>query len=247
MNTTHVALFSGGKDSLVATHYAMQHYPVDFVVYLDTNSGLPENMEYVRSVCDEQGWPLDIRKAPSTLDEFVKKYGFPGPSVHSWAFRYFKERQLQQMATEYGNVVYYSGVRSDESERRSRNVSGKYEQADRWVWVSPIHDFTDADCGDYIDAHSLPVNPLYDTIGRSGDCYCGAYAHRHTELGELKEYYPDHYDWLISLENKAVDYDLPADRQSWGWGGLSAKELRALMAKNDEKQMMLCSNCDVAL
>jgi 3''-phosphoadenosine 5''-phosphosulfate sulfotransferase (PAPS reductase)/FAD synthetase and related enzymes len=118
--TTHVALFSGGKDSLVSTHYAFTHFPIDFVAYLDTNSGLPANLEYVRSVCDNQNWPLQVLKSPVTLTEFATKYGFAGPSVHGWAYSYFKERQLRQLANEYGNVVLYSGVRSDESERRMK-------------------------------------------------------------------------------------------------------------------------------
>jgi hypothetical protein len=113
--------------------------------------------------------------------------------------------------------------------------------------VSPIHDFTNEDCDRYLKTHNLTVNPLYDTIGRSGDCYCGAFAHRSTELGELKEYHPEHYDFLMDVEAQIQNLDLPEKRKSWGWGGLSGKELRALMAQNDDKQMMLCKNCDVGV
>jgi len=243
----HISLFSGGKDSLVATHYAMRHFPVDFVVYLDTNSGLAENKAYVERICQLYDWDLKIKQSPMKMREFVKKYGFPGPSAHSWAFRYFKERQLEAMATEYEKVVYYSGVRQKESERRMRNVQGKYNLADRWLWVSPIWDFTKQQCNDYIRDNGLEINPLYETIGRSGDCYCGAYAHRTTELAELKEHYPDQYEWLITLENQAKHWNLDPKMQQWGWGGLSAQELRAQIAMNDEEQMMLCSNCDVGL
>jgi len=245
MDIKHIALFSGGKDSLVSTHYAFEHFPVDFVVYLDTNSGLPENLDYVRYTCDKHNWPLQIHKSPMDLKSFVKKYGFPGPSIHSWAYRYFKERQLEAISREYSQVIYYSGVRSAESERRSRNVKGKYKKASSWAWVSPIHDFTKHDCSRYIQDEDLDINPLYETIGRSGDCYCGAYAHRNTELAELKEYHPEHYSFLVEMERQAESYDLPKERKSWGWGGLSKKELRALMASNDDEQMMLCANCDV--
>ena len=151
------------------------------------------------------------------------------------------------MAKEYPNVIFYSGVRSAESQRRLRNVEGKYKKSKRWSWVSPIHDFTDVQCQKYIEQYDLEVNPLYSTIGRSGDCYCGAYAHRHTELAELKEYHPKHYRFLMDLEKNVKDKDLPTDRKSWGWGALNEKELRSLMAVNDEKQMMLCSNCNVDL
>ena len=246
MSVTHIALFSGGKDSLVSTHYAFEHFPIDFVVYLDTNSGLPENLEFVRSVCDNQGWPLQVKKSPVTLLEFAERYGFAGPSKHSWAYRYFKERQLGKMATQYDNVVFYSGVRSQESDRRLLNVQGKYLKSERWVWVSPIHNFSSVECENYIEKYSLPLNPLYDTIGRSGDCYCGAYAHRHTELAELKEFHPEHYKFIMDIEQEVQNSDLPQERKSWGWGGLSAAELRSLVAKNDKQQMTLCSNCNIS-
>jgi 3'-phosphoadenosine 5'-phosphosulfate sulfotransferase (PAPS reductase)/FAD synthetase len=128
-----------------------------------------------------------------------------------------------------------------------RNVQGKYNLASRWLWVSPIYDFTQQQCDDYITKNRLKTNPSYDTIGRSGDCYCGAYAHRYTELAELEEYYPDHYEWLMNLEKEAEQWDLNKKTQQWGWGGLSEQELRAQIAMNDEHQMMLCSNCDVGL
>jgi len=245
--TTHIALFSGGKDSLVATHYSYQHFPIDFVAYLDTNSGLPENKEYVIDTCESHGWDLQIRRSPMQLEEFVQRHGFPGPAIHSWAFRYFKERQLGKMATEYGQAIYYSGVRQSESSRRNKNVRGKYGTDQRWDWVRPIHNFTENDCREYIETHDLRTNPLYDTIGRSGDCYCGAFAHRATELAELQEYYPEHYDWLTKIEKQAKQWDHDSPKDKWGWGGLTAAELRAELAQDDELQSTLCSNCDIGI
>ena len=37
---TDFALFSGGDDSVVSTHVAQQEYDIDWVVYLDTNTGI---------------------------------------------------------------------------------------------------------------------------------------------------------------------------------------------------------------
>jgi len=51
----------------------------------------------------------------------------------------------------------------------------------------------------------------------------------------------------MEVESKAQEFDLPTDRSSWGWGGLNEKELRSLIAANDDEQMMLCANCDVNL
>jgi len=244
----HVALFSGGKDSLVATHYAQTHFPIDEVAYLDTNTGLPENLQYVRETANRHGWNLRVEAAPMELREFAHRYGFPSPASHSWAFAYFKERQIHRIRKDADATVFYTGVRSSESDRRMKNIGGKYQTVGGITYAAPIHDFTKADVKTYIDTHGLATNPLYDTIGRSGDCYCGAYAHRTTELGELAEYYPEHYEFIKSVESDVTFREqVPPERQLWGFGGLSAKELRNAVAANDDKQMSLCSNCDVDL
>jgi len=92
----------------------------------------------------------------------------------------------------------------------------------------------------------LPHNPVNEKIGRSGDCYCGAYANRETELLELQAEYPDHYEWLMDLEQE-VQEEIGTDQDYcyWGFGKMSEKELRAKIAENDSRQMMLCSSCDV--
>jgi len=47
------ALFSGGNDSVVSTHYSMSEYDIDYVVYLDTGTGILENKEHVKGVCEQ--------------------------------------------------------------------------------------------------------------------------------------------------------------------------------------------------
>ena len=252
-SATDFALFSGGNDSIASTHYCHEHYDIDYTVYLDTNTGIDENIEYVKDVCDRYGWDLAILSSPVTLKEFAlgtdtrQPLGFPGPAAHSWAFQYLKERQLGQIATQTDNEPrFYTGVRSDESERRMRNVQEDVEQTDRWVYVNPIHDWSDEQTDAYRDKHALPRNPVNEKIGRSGDCYCGAYANRETELVELQAHYPDHYEWLMDLEQEVQEQE-GADKPSsyWGFGNMSEKELRGKIAENDDKQMMLCSSCDV--
>lgn len=244
----HISLFSGGNDSLVATHYAHRHFPIDEVVYLDTNSGLPANMEFVEDTCDRHGWDLRIAKSKNTMEDFVEKYGFPGPGSHAWAYGYFKQQQLRSIAKEYDEVIYYSGVRVRESERRSKLAKGQYQVGDdgKYLWVRPIWNFTEDQCEDYRNKYNLATNPTYDTINRSGDCFCGAFAHRYTELGALQEHYPDHYDFIMDLEEKAKDWDVDDSRPFWGFCKLTEAELRSEMAKNDPSQMQLCATCDVS-
>jgi len=252
-SATEFALFSGGDDSVVSTHYATENYDIDYVVYLDTNTGLPANKEHVKEVCDNYGWDLLIAQSPMTLKEFAlgsesrQALGFPGPGVHSWAYQYFKERQLAAIATHTDNKPnYYTGVRSHESSRRMKNVEGERQEADRWTWVAPIHDWRDSALERYKEEHDLPNNPVAERIGRSGDCYCGAYANRDTELMELEAEYPEHAEWIKEVEQEVQD-EIGTDNDYcyWGFGGMTEKELRAKMAQDDMNQMSLCSHCDV--
>jgi len=249
----HFALFSGGNDSVVSTHVAQKEYDIDWTVYLDTNTGLDENLEHVKQVCREYDWDLAVLSSPVTLKGFAlgtdtrDAIGFPGPGVHSWAYQYFKERQLASIATHTDRTPkFYTGVRSHESQRRMKNVEGGRVEAERWVWVSPVHDWRDSAMDKYREEHGLPSNPVAEKIGRSGDCYCGAYAHRDSELAELEAHYPDHAEWLKEVEQEVQDeMGTDEDYAYWGFGGLSEKELRAKMANDDMNQMSLCSSCDV--
>jgi len=249
----HFALFSGGNDSVASTHKAYEEHPIDFTVYLDTNTGLPENKEHVKKVCESYGWDLLIAQSPYTLRDFVlgtesrEPLGFPGPSAHSWAFQLFKERQLGYITTRVdGRPKFYAGVREHESQRRMENVGGDTEKADRWTWVRPIWNWRDSQVDDYREEHGLPENPVDKKIGRSGDCYCGAYANRETEMVELEAHYPEHAEWIKEVEQDAQEkFGTDEDTSYWGFGDMSEKELRGLMAENDPSQMMLCSSCDV--
>jgi len=250
---TKFALFSGGNDSVVSTHLAYNKHDIDWTVYLDTNTGVPANTEHVKDVCQQYGWDLAILSSPYTLREFAlggedrTPLGFPGPGAHSWAYNMFKERQLGYLATQLDQrPTYYCGMRMYESDRRRHLMKGSTNEEARWTWVSPVHDWRDTAMDKYRREHELPTNPVAEKIGRSGDCYCGAYAHRDTELAELEAHYPKHADWLKDLEADVQEiHGTDEGRWYWGFGGLSEKELRAKMAADDMEQMALCSSCDV--
>lgn len=241
------ALLSGGHDSLAATHYAMAHDLADVVLHLDTTTGVPANQRFVEDVAEEFGWTLRIERAPVTLYEFAVKYGFPGTAAHSWAYRYFKERQLQRVAGNAdGKPRYVTGVRRHESERRMRTVTGEWQEADRWTWHAPIYDWRDGNVEDYIQDHGLPSNPVVKKLHRSGECNCGSFAYRDEELVVLKAEFPEFAEWLLTLEGY-VQQQIGQDEPYcwWGHGGMPSPELRALMARHDTPQMTLCEACGV--
>lgn len=246
----HYAMFSGGHDSLVSTHYCMENGHTDAVLHLDTNTGIPANQEFVEDVCDEFGWQLRIESAKMTLQEFAKRWGFPASASHGWAYRYFKAHTLQRVAGDLDcKPHFWTGVRRHESKRRMKTVTDKVQEdaTGRWVWHAPLMDWTEQDCEAYIDECKLPRNPVVAYIHRSGECYCGAFAHRDEELIDLEANYPDHYEWLIDVEQDVQDeIGTKQGYCFWGHSEMSSKELRALLAEHDDAQMVLCSDCDPA-
>jgi len=239
----HVALVSGGMDSAVAAHVAIRWGPADVLVYLDTGTGLDANREYVEAMADHLGEQLWTLRTKVDYEERVAEHGFPGPSQHSKMYRSLKERQIGRLATlssgrgNTSDLHLWTGVRRQESERRMGNVELE-QDGPRWTWHAPIHDWSKADCRRYVDRFELPRNDLWDDLGRSGDCFCGCFASPEEKIDLEAAGEVDHAEWLRDLE-RLTDRD--DERGRWGWGDLSAAEIRAERVGDD--QMTLCSTC----
>jgi len=247
MSGNHVALVSGGMDSTVAAHVAVRWGPADLLVYLDTGTGLDDNREYVEQLADTLGVQLWTLRTKVSYEDRVDQHGFPGPSQHSRMYRSLKERQIGRLATlssgrgNKSDLHLYTGVRRQESQRRMANVEPD-QDGPRWTWHAPIHDWSKAECRQYVDQFDLPRNPLWDDLGRSGDCFCGCFASPEEKLDLEAAGQIEHADWLRNLESKS-DHD--DERGVWGWGELSKAEIRAERVGDD--QMTLCSTCGVTL
>lgn len=230
-------------DSTVAAHVSVRWGDADLLVYLDTGTGLDENREYIEELADCLGVQLWTLRTHESYEERVEEHGFPGPSRHSIMYRSLKERQIGRLAARCsGELHCWTGVRSQESKRRMKNVTPEQEApGGKWYWHAPIHDWSKQECREYIDTFDLPENPLWSTLGRSGDCFCGCFGSPE-ELIDLRaagcEY---HAEWLESLEEQT---DAEDETGRWAWGALSESERRA--ERVDENQMTLCSTCGVA-
>jgi len=223
---THVALCSGGRDSTAATHAAMQFGPCDTVVYLDTRTGLRENEDYVRELCQEFGWYLMVLPTPESYEARVREHGFPGAGKHSTMYRTLKGRQLCHLAARLeGDVHYWTGVRSAESDRRMRQVEPESERGNgRWTWRAPLHDWDTAELDRYFETFDLPQNPLWETLGRSADCFCGCFASREELLDLEAAGERDHARWIRSLEDEVADQHGKHGR--WAWSSTRTRQTR---------------------
>jgi len=239
----HVALASGGMDSAVAAHVAVRWGACDLLVYLDTRTGLDANREYVERLADRLGVQLWTLRTQESFEDRVETDGFPGPAEHGRMYRKLKERQIGRLATFSGgrgnasDLHLWTGVRRQESERRMSNVTPE-QDGPRWTWHAPIHDWSKADCREYVDRFGLPRNELWDELGRSGDCFCGCFASPEEKIDLEAAGHGDHADWLRGLERSA---DADDERGRWAWGALSDAEERA--ERVGDGQMTLCSTC----
>lgn len=188
------SLFSGGHDSLTATHIASQHPNFTGVIHIDTTTGLPETQQFVKETCQAQGWPLIIQQPFLPYTALLMKYGFPGGGMHGFMYQRLKERPLRQVIRaikkEFGgkNIGLVSGVRQQESDRRALISADNYKDGSK-VWIPLIADFTASDCTNYISDHHLKRSPVKDKLHMSGECFCGCFT-KTFEYQELKIWYP---------------------------------------------------------
>jgi len=239
------ALFSGGHDSLVSTHKAIKSGTADKVLHIDTGIGIRQTREFVENVCERRGWPLETIASDHDYEKIVLENQFPGPAVHIIMYSKLKERALRKVARRHDDKpVFTTGVRKHESEARFKNVTPEQEDSS-WIWRANIHDFTQSDVESYIDDHGLSRSPVKQKYHHSGECLCGAFGNRAEELVMLEAHFPETAERIKELESKVQDRHGDDDPRSyWGHGGMSSVDLRALLADNDETQMMLCASCE---
>lgn len=236
------ALFSGGHDSLVSTHYAMSRGLASEVVHVNTGIGVDATRVFVRETCAEHGWPLNELHPPVPYDEIVVREGFPGPGAHFFMYVRLKERCLAGFARSRKlkrgqSLVYITGVRVDESVRRTAHVSERQDAPKQgWSWYAPIWNYSKADCNRYIAEHRLRRNPVVDALHMSGECLCGAFA-RPGERDEIRLWAPDAFARIVALEAAVREAGHPA----CVWGQRPPNVHRDQM---DLGSMMLCASCE---
>jgi len=159
----HIALCSGGLESTVAAHIAVRWGPCDMIALLDTGTMAEPNRRFVERVADTFGATLLTVRTPEGYGERVRRNGFPGPSQHQKMYTFLKERQLGRLATlaegrgNSSRLHFWTGVRRRESRNRMASVS-RVQEADRWTWIAPIHDWTRADVVRYHRRMRLPTS-----------------------------------------------------------------------------------------
>lgn len=135
-----------------------------------------------------------------------KGKGFPGPGAHDQAYNRLKERAFRELRRDLqeknGQRVWFaSGVRSQESKRRTAHVE-PVQKDGAIVWVAPIWHWSKGDCHAYMDEKRVFPSPASQCIGMSGECLCLAYA-KEGEVDRLASFAPEAVEPILALEDLA--------------------------------------------
>ena len=153
-------------------------------------------------------------------DQLVLKHGFPGPDGHQYMYSQLKERAIRKMVRDAkvghkrsAKVLIATGIRKDESHRRARYTGKEINPVGGQLWVSPIYWWSAQRRGDYIKKNSLPTNKVSEMLGMSGECLCGAFAHK-GEKSLIKMVCPSTAARIEELEKECAKKGM-----FWGWEG----------------------------
>lgn len=113
--------FSGGKDSLAATHFIMstlKDYNIQKrVVHVDTGCMLPITTPFIQGVCETFGWPLTILYG--NFFQKAEKFGMPRMR-HRWCCFHCKLKPIIEYMKDLPfQRAEITGLRRDESARRA--------------------------------------------------------------------------------------------------------------------------------
>ena len=189
--------FSGGKDSLVVLHLALQVDPEIPVAFFDSGLEFPETYVYLEQL--EAAWRLNLAVFPArhtTLDVLVASGAWDhhgtrnpdAPNLHQVLIT----APAQAAHDRYGPGELW-GVRAEESRGRAAAYAnalrtqscsclprctgtpqlrahhgGRITRANGTVAYGPVWDWKTPEIWGHISRHQLPVNPVYDKLHRLG-------------------------------------------------------------------------------
>jgi len=199
-----VCCFSGGRDSLVATHYTLtqlEDLPIErWVVTVDTTVMIPTVLEYVERVAEECGWPLKILRPETTFWELAERWGFP-TIKRRWCCYYLKLKPIIKFVRTLKRPrAEVLGLRREESPKRRKLPQIMFKTRSKSWGYCPIIDWTKSEVTSYIKKHNLPDPPHY-RLGLSETCLCGVYTTKR-ELLTIKAQYPQLFNQFIELETR---------------------------------------------
>lgn len=198
---------SGGKDSTATMLWVIHesgYRPQDVISnFTDTGNEAPCTYDYVRflsAYVERLGYAPVVWLRPE-LDFFElarKKGRFPSIKARFCA-EHLKIKPLQAyIASLDDEVVSISGVRADESARRSQLPERAFDKAGYQVF-RPILSWSEKDVFAYLRRWSMPRNPLYDMGFSRVGCFPCVNA-RKREIRLIATHFPEVIDRIREEE-----------------------------------------------
>lgn len=234
--------WSGGKDGAVVADLLAEEGRLEGVLFIDTGIALPDVRPFVEETCAARGWPLEVVRTPVVYEDWVARWGFPGPPQHSMVMNALKGRAIRIWKKNHPGEHLASGVRSGESARRSLNAK-PHSEFEGVPMHAPIHDWSTERVWARVKERGLPRSPGYETLHIGGDCLCGSFSEP-DEIFLLRAFYPEVADRLLRLEESVASGGRIRNPLARRWGG----GMRGLGAVGERKQSrieaFLCGSCE---
>jgi len=246
-----VSLFSGGYDSMIATHilHRLDTHGLDIDVWaIDTQLAADGWHSYVRSVANGLGWNFQIYDNKKGFGQFVQSVTQKGcprtKKMHTFVFQKLKERGfdailMMNKTKRSDKVLFVSGMRRAESDdRKNADEVSRIGKSNK-IFTAPIVHWTNEECDWYRIENNLPDNPFYDTVKGSGDCQCNW--GNFITMRMLQKHSPKLASGNVSLIDK-----ISRNLHGYGWDG--AIEGQTEMFKNFDGEAtltspFLCAGC----
>lgn len=198
-----VCCFSGGKDSLVATHLMLESLrdlnpPSKYVLFADTTVMIPIARPFVEEISRRFGWDLTVVSPRESFWIQAAKKG--SPTMHRrwccWGLKL--EPIFGFVASLSGTTCQVTGMRQKESSRRKDFPQVYWQKRTRSWNYHPLIDWTEEHVDEYIREHHLPRPPWYD-LGVKETCACGAFSSI-KEIRKICELWPSFFKQYVELE-----------------------------------------------
>lgn len=212
--------FSGGDTSLAAAHWMMENAPNCRVFHVNTGIGIKLTTEFVRETCRRYNWPLDEINANDDCGQnyrdIVLENGFPGPYMHRIMYARLKERPIRLLVSRAkkkrsDKVLIATGIYKEESRNRMGYADKNVHTIGAQLWTNPFYWWPKERFSRYLMERQIQRNPVAKMLGMSGECLCGAYAHK-GEKALIRIVCPKTADYLDALEE-----EVRAAGHDWGW------------------------------